>query len=57
MGVKSAIRGAAKTWGDDIAEKKSPNLVLDCVGFVLVECDEDKGLVHKRRVVEKRLKE
>ena len=57
MSVVSVVGGAAKTWGDDVAEKKCPDIVFDCVCFVLVKSEDEEGLVHKIGVIEKRSQE
>lgn len=54
VGVEGVVSGTSQTWWDNISEKKSPDIVLDCVGFVFVKSDDEQGLVHKGCVVEER---
>ena len=52
MGVEVIVRGTTKICRDDVAEKKCPNIVLDCVRFVFVERHKDEGLIHEGGVIE-----
>lgn len=52
--VEVGVSSTHKMLGDSITEENTENAVLDGVGLVLVEGDEDQGALHEVLVVQQR---
>lgn len=52
--VVVVVGGADEVLGDGVADEDGENPVLDGVGLVLIEGDEDKGVVHEALVIQER---
>lgn len=57
MVVVVAVSSADEMMRDAVTEEDAEDSVLGGVGLILIECDEDEGVVHEMLVLQKRSKE